>query len=281
MIKEDYFIFTDESCITNPDKPYSAICAMSGSVQFFKSQEQQIKNILGNSTEYKFQKLNKNTKDDLLKLCDKVLFPAINEEKMRIDVLIWNNQQYDKNQENMHYHLLLNVLRKYPKNIKWLYYPDQDIGKNYAEITNIVNTAANSKTPYELTLEQLAAEYMIHYQGELDSKNSKLIQITDVFAGLGAFSYNYYNDYTDWSKNTTGSLSFDFVQPDIENNRKAQKYNNRFILLEAINARCKKYNSHHSINSKHGLHSYGSKYGMNFWLWGNDRSNMLKRGQSC
>lgn len=276
MANNDNFLFTDESCITNPDKPYSSICALSGSADFFKSKENQIKAILGKNTEYKFQTLNKDTKDDMLELCDEVLFPGINSGDMRIDVLVWNNQIYQKEQEIMHYHLLLSVLRKYPKDRNWLYYPDEDIAKNYAGITDIVNVAANSKMPYELALEQLAVEYMIHYQGELDSKEYKLLQITDMFAGLGAFSYNNYGDYQDWKKNTTGELLFDFMKQEVENNKHAKKYNNRFHLLDGINNRCKKYNPKHSMDSKHGLHSFDPYYGMNFWLWDKDKSVLKK-----
>lgn len=276
MKDNDYFIFTDESCITNNDKQYSAICAMSGSVQFFKSHELQIKTILGKDNEYKFQKLNKDTKDDMLKLCDDFLFPAINSRQLRVDALVWDNHIYHKNQENMHYHLLVNVVRRYPKNINWLYYPDEDIGKNYAGITDVVGTAANSQKFYELALEKLAGEYIIHFQGELDSKNSKLIQITDMFAGLAAFSYNNYGDYTDWKKNTTGALSFEFAQSDVENNRIARKQHAKFQLLDEINNRCKKFNPKHSLKRKCGLCSFDPDYGLNFWLWDKDRSIFRK-----
>ena len=78
---------------------------------------------------------------------------------MRIDTLIWDNHLYKKDQDIMHYHLLSKVLQKYPHGIEWHYYPDQDLVKNYGLITEIVNTAVNSKTPYELTLENLAQEY--------------------------------------------------------------------------------------------------------------------------
>lgn len=278
-MNNEYFIFTDESCITNPDKQYSSVCALSGSKDFFNSHEHQISEILGQNREYKFKNLNRDMKKDVLKLCDDVLFPAINSNQIRIDTLIWDNHRYPKNQAIMHYHLLLNILRNHPRNINWLYYPDYDRGKDYAEITDIVNNAANSKNTYVQSLIKLATEYNIRYGGELDSKNSRLIQITDIFAGLAAFSYNYYSDYTDWEKNALGALSFDFAQPDIEANKIAAKHNHKFQLLNEINERCKKYNrDKHSLNSKHGLCSFGHGYGMNFWLWGNDRS-ILKRAQ--
>ena len=278
MTNNNYFLFTDESCVNNPEKQYSAICAMSGGVQFFKSHQKQIESILNKPGEYKFQKLNKDTKNDILQLCHDFIFPAIASGNLRIDALVWNNRIYPKKQEIMHYHLLLAVLRRYSPDINWLYYPDQDRGKNYLEITNIVNTAVNSGNIYMQSLIKLATEYNIQYGGELDSKNSRLIQITDIFAGLAAFSYNNYGDYTDWIKNTTGAPSFDFAQSDIENNNTAINHHPKFQLLDAINTECKKHNSKHSIDTKHGLHSFDPSYGMNFWLWGNDRS-ALKRAQ--
>lgn len=271
-----HFIFTDESCVNNPEKQYSSVCAMSGSVKFFKSHQKQIESILNKPGEYKFQKLNQDTKNDILQLCNDFIFPAIGSGDLRIDALIWNNRTYPKKQEIMHYHLLLAVLRKYSPDINWLYYPDYDRGKDYAEITNIVNTAANSKKIYTQSLIKLANEYNIQYGDELDSKNSRLIQITDIFAGLAAFSYNSYGDYTDWKKNTTGTLSFDFAQSDIENNKNAKNHHPKFQLLDKINTECKKHNPKHSIDTKHGLYSFNPSYGMNFWLWGNDKS-MLKK----
>ncbi len=274
---ERNFLFTDESCITNPDKQFSSICAVSGSAKFFGEHKRQITSILRRSEEYKFQKLNKETKDDLLELCDQFLFPAINNGDMRIDTLIWDNHLYKKDQDIMHYHLLSKVLQKYPHGIEWHYYPDQDLVKNYGLITEIVNTAVNSKTPYELALENLAQEYAIRFCGAVDSKDYRLVQIADVFAGVAAFSYNNYSDYTDWLKNTTGSLSFDFAQKEISNNKTAKKQNHKFQFLDAVNTRCKKFNKYHSLKSKHGLCSFGPDYGMNFWFWDNDRSVLKGR----
>lgn len=274
---ERNFLFTDESCIMNPEKQFSSICAVSGSAKFFGENKAKIKSILRRNEEYKFQKLNKETKDDLLELCDQFLFPAINNGDMRIDTLIWDNHLYKKDQNIMHYHLLSKVLKKYPHGIEWLYYPDQDLAKNYGLITDIVNTSVNSKTPYELALENLAQEYAIRFCGAVDSKEYKLVQIADIFAGVAAFSYNNYADYTDWLKNTTGSLSFEFAQDEISNNKTAKKQHHKFQFLDGINTRCKKFNGHHSIKSKHGLCSFRPDYGMNFWLWDKDRSVLQSR----
>ena len=144
-----------------PEKQYSAICAMSGGVQFFKSHQKQIESILNKPGEYKFQKLNKDTTNDILQLCHDFIFPAIASGNLRIDALVWNNRIYPKKQEIMHYHLLLAVLRRYSPDINWLYYPDQDRGKNYLEITNIVNTAVNSGNIYMQSLIKLCIVYIL------------------------------------------------------------------------------------------------------------------------
>ena len=114
-------------------------------------------------------------------------------EPLRIDVLIWNIEDSRHaikrrddiaNLQIMYYHLLSNVMEyRWPKKSKWKIYPDENSSIDWDTLKNILNN-----------------KYVVEDLREMKSHNVPLIQIADIFAGMGAYSWGNIEKYYKWHR---------------------------------------------------------------------------------
>lgn len=94
---------------------------------------------------------------------------------------------------------------------------------------------------------------------ESNTKEENLIQIADIFAGLGRTSYDDYNQYELWINGQQTLIPFE------KNISNKQKY--RFEIYKKVDKWAKSNKLGISLKSNKGFHSY-DKYGpLNFWFY--------------
>lgn len=204
--------------------------------------------------------------------------------KLRIDVLIWDTEDKrhkvlrrddEKNLNIMYFHLLRNVFReRWPDDAVWKLNPDEN---NVLDGKTLQECLDNAKTQVEFIAHtlfneresfRLLCEYGQTEVQPVKSENHALLQLTDLFAGLAAFSHMQYSKYEEWKK-LKGPLPLfpdevgNVVDPSKFSNR--EKY--RFDLLYNFHHKCMHRKLSVGLKEKRGLYTYIPDKPMNFWLY--------------
>ena len=143
-------------------------------------------------TEIKWSETRNDIKvDAIIESIDAILNLIKKDEPLRIDVLVWNIEDSRHaikgrddiaNLQRMYYHLLSNVMEyRWPKKSIWKIYPDENSSIDWNTLKNI-----------------LSHKYIIEDLREIKSHNAPLIQIADIFAGMGAYSWGNIEKYYEW-----------------------------------------------------------------------------------
>ena len=115
--------------------------------------------------------------------------------------------------------------------------------------------------------------YKIRKIQELDSRDNPLIQLADLFAGMGAYSYSCYNKFVQWEKDSTGQLSFEICADEENQVVLSNRDCERCIVIRHLNKGCKKHRLSVSLKTKHGFYSFKPEYPINFWMYESQHSN--------
>jgi hypothetical protein len=146
---------------------------------------------------------------------------ALSDNGLRIDVLIWDSQDNrhkvrnpdpEANLQIMYYHLFRNVMsRRWPSDCIWRHIPDEHVGvswntlKSYLSAKDTQSTEELSFSADTPTSESFGVSIRRLFKvAEITSCRSQemcLTQLADLFAGMGAFSRERFNDYRSWKRN--------------------------------------------------------------------------------
>ena len=235
-------------------------------------------------TEFKWTRVNGGrTKAVAEKMCDFAIKYGTMSQ-LRIDVLIWNiederhkvmRRDDEKNLNIMYFHLLRNVFReRWPDEAVWQLHPDEN---NVLDGQTLQDCLENASTQIDFTDHTLfneretfrvLSDYGPTEIQPVQSDNYSLLQLTDLFAGMAAFSHIQYPRYLLWKK-TKGSLPLfpnevgDGV--DLSQFSKREKY--RFELLYNFHHKCMHRKLGVSLNKKEGLYTFVPDKPINFWLY--------------
>jgi hypothetical protein len=200
------------------------------------------------------------------------------QKRLRVDVLIWDTHDErhqilgrddKKNLENMHIQLYKNVLRKrWPIISTWQLFPDENSAIDWSRIRNtLANT--NRFTDQRANLLQdewttLSTHFGVHEIAEVSSRDTHLAQAADLFAGLGTFSYEYFDVYKSWERQNSSQPELFESSPPQEFSSKEEEHSrvlNNFIV------QAKKYSLDVSFNSFGGLCTPNPSNPINFWFY--------------
>ena len=267
-------IFTDESF----GDRFKSLCSVS--LPNVKSKEIQdiFRSILTkyNVSEIKFNELR--THKLKIECAKKFIEEAINLaslNQLRIDVIIWDIQdarhnivgRNDKeNLERMYYHLLKNVIDAW-KIFKINWYPDEHSEYEYEKVADFINLTKYPKIKPQLIkmFEEQRINLNVENLTKQNSKEQPLIQLADLFAGLGRFSREKSDEYRQWIRyreNKKMPSLFNLESVEEEHNKTLI---NRFELIELIATKCKEKGISVSINTNKYLKTYNRKLPINFW----------------
>ena len=210
------------------------------------------------------------------------------QDKIRVDVLIWDiedsrhgglrNRDDKANFARMYYHLIHNVLkRRWPDNARWLICPDSQkqidwltmerclAWKSWAVEINLFDQLGNPDFQKYYCIEEIR---------EVCSKTNLLIQLADLFAGLGAYSYLAFNKYQRWKQRQEGPLlAFEASETDVGEAELSSSDHERLPILDYIRNEAAKYGLQLSLDSSGGLSTKNPARTLNFWLYRSQRKD--------
>ncbi len=199
-----HLAYSDESNYNNPN--YAAICLITLKKEDFEKINSDLSEILksSNIAEFKWKNIGKARE----RFCaEKIISYVIeNRDKLRIDVLIWDvkerKEKYPEKDmvilKKMYYQLYKNVLKnRWPAEAKWFLYPDEHSAMNWNETKEILDNSSIKMKIIRKGGEELNVLLIkdFHVLGikEVNSHNSTLCQVADLFSGMSACSYIEYN----------------------------------------------------------------------------------------
>ena len=277
----NYHAYSDESKYNQGR--YRSVCAVTLSEMDTPGIEKELRRLLNESevAEMKWQKV-KSAKYRFAaeKLFLRVVDYAVN-ELLRVDTLIWDThderhsvQGRDdiRNFQIMYYHLFRWVLKKaWPSELDWHLFPDTQDSIEWDTMQDVLDIAGLGFEPLpsdgkvKLYSMRLVRDFNIKSIQPVDSRHSALVQVADLFAGIGVYSRESFDDYKLWvdRENKMDSL----IEPGVATKKFTQSEESRYYLMRELNSCCKKNKLQVSLESEKGFGTKNNKKPINFWLY--------------
>lgn len=194
-------------------------------------------------------------------------------EDLAVHVIIWDTHDRrhrvkgrddGANRERMFFHLAHAALRRRPPG-SWELYPDSGGSTNWDTIKRCLDAKGSWPSVLDLPLlrERVAEQlYQIRLIQSVDSRSEPLVQVADLFAGLGAYSRTMSADFMTWHRWTQGQGSlFEQVQEPIMSNREQH----RFPVIDRLAQLSRRARLGVSLRSKGYLLTHDPDRAMSFW----------------
>jgi len=250
--------------------------------------DQELVTILNASgvAEFKWEKLRSaKARFAAEKLCRFTVEKAI-AGRLRVDVLIWDIEDSRHkipkrddiaNLQRMYFHLFRNVLRlRWPDGAVWRLHPDEHTAmdwstvQDFLEITSIRIEHTPPLFSRGLFRSRLKVEFGIQEIQPLRSVDTPLLQLADLFAGMGAFSHERFDPYQIWlhHKKSAEQLSLPLeFEGDDEEAKFSRSERERFHVLSVFDDMCKAHKLGVSLKTWQGLRTPAPRKPINFWVY--------------
>lgn len=279
MIENKYIAYSDESGYLKGR--YRGIALVSlNSVDDLSIKEEVLKIIKeSNIKEFKWHKL----------ASVKARFAAINlvkyavekalDKKLRIDILTWDTQDSRHNikkrddignLERMYYHLFRNVLNKrWSDNALWILKPDEHSAINWKRIETILANSSDQKTviDFDNTIDfstKIIREFKLQEICSSSSEKEPLIQLADLFVGLGVYSRNEHEKCCCWENENNPQKT---LFPMYEKIKLSNSDTERCYVISELNLLCKQYKLSIKYQNNNGLQTKNPNSPINFWWY--------------
>ncbi|HDZ61440.1 MAG TPA: DUF3800 domain-containing protein [Candidatus Pacearchaeota archaeon] len=260
--------YSDESHYNSPK--YASIGIVSLEKKISNKLKNKIQQILNES---KVKEIKwKNIRSARERLCAQkiidYLFEIIPYEEFRIDIIIWDVKERKTRfleddiliLKKKYYHLFKNVFKKrWSNNIKWELFPDEHGALDWEESKRILDNEASTikikQKDGEIIFDLIKHFHIVQIK-EVNSQNTPLCQIADLFAGMGAYSYLKKNLFNLSPK-----------QRDLSGNKISLSGGDKekINVLRYFKIRCEEKNL--SIHLKKGLTTLNPSDKINFWFF--------------
>jgi hypothetical protein len=258
---------------------YRSIAVVTSEAERSQLFSQALRELLDDSevSEFKFQKLRQaRYRFAAQKIVDFVIERALC-DTLRVDVLIWDTEDSRHrmqgrddvaNLQRMYYHLLNNVLKRWPGDNSWGLYPDRNSALNWETVSDFLDVAgvAPASTLQEPALFHIRLRHEFHIEEveELDSKENPLCQVADFLAGMSVFSRHRFNAYCCWKERQHGQLR---LFPDDPPVCLSNSDGERCRVLDYMNTSCKDHGLGVSLKTRQGLWTPDPNNPINFWFY--------------
>jgi hypothetical protein len=236
-----------------------------------------------NFKHFKWKQLKNDRKRNATKSILKFIIDKAFLRKLRIDILIWDiedsrhkivGRDDSENLARMYYHLYKDVfLKRWQKNSFWKIYPDSNTAIDWEIHREIImNKSLKARKMEPINgLSEIILENTVTLKIEPSNpQEHPLIQVADLFAGMGAYSWEEYNKFEEWSLQKVGQSRL------INNNISLSNADNhKCTIMNSCKSQCKKYRLRTSLNSTRGFKTHVQSDPINFWLW-NPQSDLDK-----
>lgn len=222
-----------------------------------------------------------------------LLLTEANKGHLRVDVVIWDTE--DKrhkivgrddiaNLQWMYFQLFQNVLKmRWPTNSTWKLFPDENSAINWKKLHHRLDKLAkyreaeyvdailrrsslfnNIENIRDLWINNVN-DFGILEISEVSSMMAPIAQAADLFVGMGVFSHQQYEVYSDWKIKISPQLNmglFDGAQKKF-----THKEDEHCFTLNYLNDKCKHYRLYVALQSTKGLLTRNPSKPVNFWLY--------------
>jgi hypothetical protein len=202
--------------------------------------------------------------------------------RLRVDVVVWDIEDSRhkvrgrddiENLARMYYHLFQNVMQaRWPKSAVWRFHPDEHTAIDWETMGNCLQSVSVSVGVEGSLLNggglklQLRREFSIAEIAPAISADAPVVQLADLFAGLAAFSRAKYDEFAQWK--TEHGPELQFWQPgESAQGTISAIAQERFVVLERFNNRCKAKKLGVSLTTKRGLWTPRPQDPLNFWVY--------------
>ncbi|MBD3331002.1 hypothetical protein GF354_05775 [Candidatus Peregrinibacteria bacterium] len=269
-----HYAFSDDSA--HVDGRYNSLALVSIETTNYSEIIDLLTNLYSNSgitIEFKWQKL-RDAKHRFAaeKLVD---FVFQNSDKIRIDIITWdledsrhNGLQGRDDSENlvrMYYHLASSTLSKrWPiSGVCWKWYPDNQSSVCWTTLSDCLKTKKHNCTADLFDQNPDFERVDLNETVPSESHDFPLIQIADLFAGMGAYSFGHYERYQAWNfQNNAQTSMFEVEEPDFSNSEEE-----RFKIITKVNEMAKERRLQMALDSTKGFSSYNPDCFINYWLY--------------
>ena len=269
-----HYAFSDDS--KHHDGRYNSLAITTLRKENFDSLNNQLNKLLKDSDihhEFKWEKL-RNAKYRFAG--EKIIeFVFKNQSLLRIDIIIWDLEDRrhkdltcrddSENLVRMYYHLVSSTLSKrwHIPNSWWKWYPDQQSSVDWETLKDCIS---NKKHAWVTDLFQQNPNFEQVNLKDIElskSYNHPFIQVSDLFAGMGAYSFGHYDKYKKWQDQNSPQIP---LFPE-----EKQKFSNsekeRFQIMGNFNKMCKDCKLQIAFDSTRGFKSHIPELFINFWLY--------------
>jgi hypothetical protein len=236
-----------------------------------------------NFKNFKWKQLKNDRKRNATESILKFIIDKAFLRKLRIDILIWDiedsrhkivGRDDSENLARMYYHLYKDAfLKRWPKNSFWKIYPDSNTAIDWEihrEIIMNKSLKAKKMEPINGRSEIILENTVTLKIKPSNPQDHPLIQVADLFAGMGAYSWEEYNKFEEWSLQKVGQSRL------INNNiTLSNADNHKCTIMNSCKSQYKKYKLRTSLNSTKGFKTHVQSDPINFWLW-NPQSDLDK-----
>lgn len=272
-----HMAYSDESSYN--DNRYRSIGMVSLKSQILVDCHKKLEDILKDSSlkEFKWNKLkDARMRHGAIKLIDFAL-ENMSKGNMRIDILTWDTQDVrhavqgrddSSNLVRMYYHLLRWVLtEKWGDKTKWAIHPDEHSSINWPEIEEFLGHKSVSSGDSDLfrDIDYLREHFEIIIMHECQSIEYPIIQIADLFAGMGQHSWNDFSTYNVWKRGNSEQMCFDEILGEAKiSNRKKEQWS----CIDYLKKKCNECIWGVSLTSSKGFRTRNHLIGpLNYWLY--------------
>lgn len=199
-------------------------------------------------------------------------------DKLRIDTIIWDYEdsrhrisQRDDNENRvrMYYHLTSTTMsrRWLIAGTKWQWKPDEQSAVDWNTLWDCLQLKKH-KCVQDLFNENPDFE-KVKLERPIPSKSSEncFIQVADLFAGIGAYSWECFDSYYIWSSQVASQQQNSLFDSEILAQTFTDAEEERFRMLKLLRDKCGENRLQVSLNSSRGLKSNLVTSPINFWLY--------------
>jgi hypothetical protein len=209
---------------------------------------------------------------------------SLSDGRLKIDILIWDSQDYRHSVRNpdlkanlqiMYYHLFRNVMsRRWPAGCIWRHIPDEHVSMNWDTLGSYLSVKdtqdmeepsfridEHSSESFGSSIKRL---FKIAEITECHAQEMCLTQLADLFAGMGAFSREKFNEYRSWKRNQ-GYISTLFEAP--ANSMSTTSLLEKYQVLSHFEAKIAQLDLPVALDQTGGLRTLDPSIPLNFWWY--------------
>jgi hypothetical protein len=206
-----------------------------------------------------------------------LVFKCVIGNGLRIDVIIWDTgdsrhnvfgRDDAKNFAIMYYNLLKNVIMKrWPDGAIWEIYPDRNNTMHWDKLVEILNNKGIILSISKSNQGKVKINLRNNFELKIIPSTptlSPLIQLADLFAGMGIYSRECFKKFEEWELLLKGQSR---LIPLPEERQLSRRDKERCFIINSFKTICDKNKLGVSFKSTKGLQTHNPTKPINFWFY--------------